>query len=229
MESDQWREFLTGQMAEEEAEALLSHTAADLHAFLEAQPSALSGVLGILDKRLKPPLQADTWEVLDGSLANYMGRDLAYLFGWVVRSGQADRLEQIEDYASAQVQAFFRTVLGLYGAELGEAFAAWNEIPDDWRTLFREVYFDQLAQRHHIKLRVLKYSGDSATVEGPADSILGLTSGLILTLRLVGIPEAFSAEKVDQFMDELNQFLALLFPEENPLDDFMSNLDNGAV
>ncbi len=211
---DDWGSLLMGQISAEEADRLLAQSAEDLHAFLEARPQAVQHVLDILSKRLGGEINAETWQVLDTSLANYLGRDLAYLVTWVAQSDQGNRIQELEKHASSQVMAFLRTILGLYGLELENAFAVWNEIPDNWRTFYREVYYDQLSERHHLKLRIEKYNGEEAAIEGPPDSILTLTTYMILTLRLVGTPDAFSQDRIDLFLDEAHQLIQLLRPEE---------------
>ena len=212
--TDAWWSLLTGQLSDEDARSLLSQGAEEMHALLQARPRAMEDVLEILGRRLSDGIGAETWQVLDKSLSHYLGRDLAYFFVWTVQPDQASRLEELQKYASPEVMAFFRTVLGRYGAELESALLCWNEFPNDWRTLHREVFYDQINQQPYIRLRIEKYSGEVALIEGNADSILGLTSGLILTLRLVGLREAFSQERIEQFLEEVGEFYALLFPEE---------------
>jgi hypothetical protein len=212
--TDPWWSLLTGQLSEEEARHLLSRGVEELHALLEARPRAMEDVLDILDRRLGGEIDAQTWKVLDDSLAHYLGRDLAHLVAWAVQPDQTARLEELQRYASPEVMAFFRTILGRYGPEWESALLCWNELSHDWRTLHREVYYDQLNRQPYIRLRIEKYNGETVLIEGNADSILGLTSGLILTLRLVGIPEAFSESRIKQFREEVEEFKDLLFPGE---------------
>lgn len=225
--SEAWWSLLTGQLSDEEARELLAQGVQELHAFLEARPRATEDVLEILDRRLGGEIGAQSWEHVDASLNLYMGRSLASLLAWTAQPDQAARLAELQEYSSPEVMAFFRTLLGRYGAELEAALVRWSELPDDWITLYREVYYDQLNQRPLIRLRIEKYSGDVLLIEGSPDSILSLATGLILTLRLVGIREAFSPDRVEQFVNEARQLYDLLFPEEKGTLDEQAPSDVG--
>ncbi|RMF29184.1 MAG: hypothetical protein D6759_14405 [Chloroflexi bacterium] len=206
--------MLTGEIPEEEASALLTQAATELQTLLETRPQVEQHVLDILGKRLDGTVDAETWQVLDASLANYLGRNPAYLIAWIVQPDRDGRLERLAEYASPQVLAFMRLILGLYGPEMENALVLWNQVPDDWRTFYREVYYDEIGQQYRLKLHIEKYNGEAVFIEGNPDSILSLTSYLVLTLRLVGTPEAFSEHTVNLFLDETNRFVKLLLPQE---------------
>jgi len=207
-----WPSLMSGKVTVEEASSLVAKAAESLRAFLAARPEAPAHVLEILGRRLSGQLDAETWQVLDTSLSNYLGRDLAYLITWTAIDPDM-RLPEVEKHASPEVMAFLRTILGLYGPELGNAFAVWNELPNNWQTIYRDVFFDQITQRHLLRLRIDKFSGEKVVIEGPADSIMNLTTGFIFTLRMVGTPDAFSQEWVDQFLKEVDQFTELIRPK----------------
>lgn len=207
---EEWINLLTGQMSPEAARPLLSQAAKDLHALLELQPQLGEYVLEIIGKRLGDHIDGQTWQSLDNSLANYLGRELAYLLIWLVQTDQGGRLNELEQYASPQAMAFLRTILGLYGVELRRALTLWAELPNNWDSISRAVYYDQLAHTYHMEVRILKYNGEEVLIEGPADSILTLTSYLILTVRLAGASDAFSEANIDLFLGEVGQFLRLL-------------------
>lgn len=206
--------MIANEPVSEDSARLLARAAGDLHAFLETHPEAVSHVLDILRRRLGSEINAQTWQVLDASLVNYLGQDLASLAAWTVQPDQGNRLQELEKHASPEVMTFFRTILGLYGPELERAYAVWNELPDNWQTIYREVYYDQLAGRHHLKVRIEKYNGEEMVIEGPPDSILTLASYLILTVRLVGIPDAFSPERIELFLSEADQLIRVLQREK---------------
>lgn len=210
---DRWLSLLTEQLPAEERADLLSLGAADLQEFLESRPEAVEDVLEILARRLDGEIDSQTWVLVDTALSSYLGRDLAYLMAWALQPDeQMERLHELEQVASPEVMAFLGTILGFYGPELERAFLCWNEIPDDWRVLYRDVYYDQLNQRPHIRLRIHKYNGEIVTIEGHGDSILALASSLVLTLRLAAIPDAFSQGRLLQFGEEVRQLFHLLFP-----------------
>lgn len=219
---EEWISLLGGQLSEEATESLLSRTAEDLDARLKAQPELGEYILELLDKRLgdKPDMQ--TWQLLDSSLSNYLGRDLAYLIVWLVQADQSERLDELGQYASPQAMAFLRTILGLYHVELRRALMAWIEMPDNWDTFTREVYYDEIAVAYKMQVHILKYNGEEVFVEGPADSMLALTSQFVRTVSVVGTTDAFDEDNVDQFLDDVDEFLRLLPPER--LDQFIAQL-----
>ncbi len=223
---DPWISLLTGQLPDEEQVRLLSEGVAELEAFLESRPEATEDVLEILARRLDGKIDHQTWATVDAALSSYLGRELAYLIAWVAQpEEQMERLRELSGYAAPEAMAFLGTVLGLYGPELERAYLCWNEIPDDWRVLYRDVYYDMLNQRPHIRLRIQKYNGETVTFEGHSDSILALASSLILTLRLAGIPDAFSQGRLLQFGEEVRELFRLVFPAlEEEIDQFFDKL-----
>lgn len=216
-ESSQWLELLKGQVSAQEVEKMVSRAVAKLDDFLQRDPQAEQRVMAILSRRLNGEISADSWELMHTSLSQYFGgEELAYLLYWVVDVEEPtdNRIHELAKSAPPQALAFLRTVVGIYGLDLSNAYALWNEHPDNWRTLQREVYYDLINQRHHLKVRIQKYNGEETVIEGPADFILNLARVLILTARLVGTREAFSAQSIDSFLEESRQLSELLTTTE---------------
>ncbi len=222
---DRWIDFLTGRISAAAGEPLLVQAVEELDARLDAQPQLTEHILEIIATRLGDQIDEETWTALDASLTNCLGRNLAYLMIWLVQTEQGERLDELEKHASPQAMAFLRTVLGLYGDELARALGAWNELPHNWRTISREVYYDQITQLYRMQVRIEKYNGEQLFLEGPADSILTLTSYFLLTARLAGTPDAFSQEVIDLFLEQAREFLWLL-PQEQ-IAEFVNALKTG--
>lgn len=218
-EAGDWMALFTGQIPVEEAGPLLRQTSAEFHTFLQAHPEALEQVMAIIEKRLRGGLTPESWGLLESALTHYLGRDLTYLLSWVLQYDQSNRLQELERYAPPSVMHLFRTILSLHGPELEEAYTVWNEIPDNWRTVYREIYYDQLSRRYLLRVRIEKYNGEELTIEGPPDAILTLASYLLLTARLVGVPEVFSENAVNLFLTEAGELARLLLPEEEGSDN----------
>ncbi len=200
-----WLEVLKGQISEQEVREMLSRDVPKLDGFLQRDPQAGQYVMTLLERRLSGKIGVDSWELMHTSLSQFFGdENLAYLLYWVVgvENPTANRIEEVAKSAPPRALAFLRTVVGVYGLDLSTAYALWNEHPDNWRTLQREVYYDLINQRHHLKVRIQKYNGEETVIEGPADFILNLARVLILTARLVGTREAFSADSIDSFLEE---------------------------
>lgn len=219
-EMDNWANLLTGEISVEEAEPLITQGVDRLQAFLESDPQAEQRVVDILGRRVKGKITDETWQIVNDSLSQYFGQDLAYLLYWVVNveDPRNNRMEEVEKYASPEVMAFLRTVVGIYGPDLSEVYAQWNQLPDGWRTIYRDVYYDQLNQRHHLRVRIEKYNGEEIVFEGTPDSILTLASYLVRTVYMVGTREAFSQDSVGLFVNETTELAKLLNPpqEEEP-------------
>jgi hypothetical protein len=209
---NEWLSLLRGDLSPAETGPLLSRTTGDLNAFLDAQPIAEQQVLSILAKRLQGQVDGKTWEVLDASLASYLGRERAYLVTWAIEPGQSDRREELEKHGAPRVMGLLRMILSLYGPELENAFEMSNRPPDEWRRISRDVYYDQIAERHLVKILIEKYNGQRLAIEGTASSLLMLTSYMIRSVRLVGTREAFSEQSIELFLQEAGQLQTLLQP-----------------
>jgi hypothetical protein len=227
---DEWLSLLTGQMAYEDAGALLLRTAADMQQFLDARPQAEQHIPEIIARRLPARPTAQTWQPIYGSINNYIGQqDLTDMIAWVAQSDQVNRLNEVEKYASPRVMAFLRTIVGLYGTDLQEALTVMSQVPNDWRRLNRDVYFDMANRRYRIKLRVELFSGDEFSIDAEPTMMLRLTSYLVRTLRYVPEPSAFTQADVDEFIEEARELINLWFPEPEhaPATDETTTEDEG--
>jgi hypothetical protein len=211
-EMDKWLELLTGLVSPEEAEPMISEALTALDEFLQRDPRTMERVVDILNRRLSGEFNAETWKLMHDSLCQYFTEDLACLLYWVVdvENAAASRLYEVERYGLPNVMAFLRAVVGIFGVDLTNAFILWNQIPNNWRTIYRDVYFDRINERQHIKLRILKYSGEEVVIEGPPDSILSLGNELIFTSRLVGAREDFSESTIKLYLEESKELTKLL-------------------
>jgi len=210
---NQPQSLLSQQLTDEERGRLLEAAAHELHTFLEEHPQATAHFLEILGRRLGNGVTVDTWGVLGSSVSAYLGRDPGDLIAWVVQSDQINKLQLVEEHASPKVVAFLRTIVGLYGVELETAFALSGELPHNWRTIFREVYYDKILGRYRLQVRIEKMNGESTILEGPPDSLLSLTSYLILTLNLLGDADAFSEDNKQLFLEQAEELIQTLRPK----------------
>jgi hypothetical protein len=214
-ETNEWLKLLKGEVSAKQKEKMLSQGVAHLDDFLKSDLQTQQRVVDILSRRLSGEIDADTWDVMHASLSQYFTEDLAYLLYWVVgvEDPTASRMQEVEKFASPAVMAFLRAVVGIFGVDLSNAFALWNQLPDNWRSMSRYIYLDLLSQQHHLTVRIKKYNGEQMAIEGPPDSILDLAEALIYTARLVGTREAFSTERIEAFLDESRQLTELLTEE----------------
>jgi hypothetical protein len=122
-------------------------------------------------------------------------------------------MEQIEALAPPSVTRFINTMLAFFGPELDQAVSQFMSLPDDWRSFFRDVTFDQINNRFLIKIRLLKFNGNYVSIEGAPNSILNLARNLIWTLSTIASKDMFSSEIAQGFLDDLNQLLPVLTSE----------------
>ena len=203
-DTSDWLKLLRSEIPAEAAGEMLIHGIADLKVFMDSDSQTEQRVLDILNRRLTCKIDGDTWDAMHNSLIQYFTEVLAHMLYWIVgvEDATASRMEEVQKLAPAGVVAFLRAVVGVYGSDLSEAFAVWNQSSEDWRTIHRDVYYDKISQDHRIRVRIQKYNGESIVIEAVPDSILRLVSVLMYTARLVGIPGAFGIDAVTAFAEE---------------------------
>lgn len=208
---DDWGNLLMGQMTYAEAASLLKRGAADLHKFLETHPQAAQHFEELFSRRLADKPSANTSRIVYSSMLNYLGQqDLADLIAWTAQADQTNRIREVEKYASPQVMSFLRTLIGVYGPDLETVLAVQDQIPNDWRFLNRDVYYDQVNRAYRLRLRIEKFSGEEVLIETYASPCLGMTNFLIETLLIIGNPDAFNQTDMNKFGELAPQLLNLL-------------------
>ncbi len=211
---DEWYNLLTGQTSQEDAGPLLLRTATDMQQFLDTRPLAEQHIPEIIARRLPARPTALTWRPIYDSLNNYIGQqDLTDMISWVVQSDQTNRLMEVEKYASPRVMAFLRTIVGLYGTDLQEALTVAGTIPNDWRRLNRDVYYDVANKGYRIKLRIELFNGDEFSIEAAPSPMLSLTNYLIHTLRFVNESGPFADNDANDFAVEAAALYEILYPK----------------
>jgi hypothetical protein len=202
---NKWVDLLKGVLPDKETEPLLREGVAKLQAFLESEPRAEQHILNILERCLGGEISADTYNHLNNSLDQYFGYDLTNLLYWVVwvENPSGNRMVELEKFASPKVMSFLRTAVGVYGVDLSKAFNLWNRLPDAWKDFYRDVYYDNINQRYHVRVRIEKFNGEKTVIEGNPDTILELTNAFITTLYIVGNRESFSPANITQFQKEV--------------------------
>ena len=118
----------------------------------------------------------------------------------------------LESVAPERVTFFVRRIAAAHRPELRAAFALWNEVPEDWRSINREIYLDHLNQRYLVRHRIFKVNGDEILIEGNANSVLDLARSLIVSIKLVGNRDAFGEREIANFLGEADAVIALLRP-----------------
>ncbi len=193
--------------------------------FLKSHPNAEDHVREILDKRLSK-IDANSWTDVFASLDNYMGTQSTNILFDIAQTDQAKRLEEASQSLSPEGIDFLRKIISLYGSELASAFVISNQLPNNWKLFYRDVYYDYVNKRSHIRVRIAKYNGEEPFIEGNADSILELTIFMIQTLLFLPVPDLIGQPMSDGFIQEANKLINFLQPPETIAD---SQLDSKAA
>ena len=192
----------------------LSSGATALESFLKSHPDAERQVGEILNKRLGK-IDANTWNSVFTSIDSYWGKestDILYNVANVAQSDLEKRLQDIGESASVEVMNFLRKIISLYGLELEAAFLALSQLPNNWKTFYRDVYYDHVNKRSHLRVRLAKYNGEEPFIEGNADSMLELTILLMQTVSFLPNADSVGKEISDQFVQEANKLIKFLQP-----------------
>lgn len=193
------------------AQASNQFSATVLDTFLKTHPQAEQQVREILDKRLDK-LDATTWSGVVLNLDNYWGKESTNILIDIAQFNQASRLQEVKESASPEVTDFLRKIISTYGPELADAYLASNQLPNSWKTFYRDVYYDYVNKRPLIRVRLAKYNGEEPFVEGTADSILELAIFIMETLRFLPSSNFIGKAMAERFIQETNDFMKFLQP-----------------
>lgn len=213
-------DFTTVDASEPTEEELMTQGAAALRDLLASEPTTEEEIVAVLARRLDDPITVDTWSAILHSLTSYAGTPAVNLIAWAGLSDPLDetRLAAIEEAGGDTVANLVRRITAQFGDELRYAYEIWGQLPYNWRGLHREVYFDLINNRHHIRIKIEKYGGETTILEGPADSILGVASFLLGALRFTADPNTFGEERLREFAEQLDGITELLHPRLEALD-----------
>jgi hypothetical protein len=171
------------------------------------QPGVADALLDLVAARLSRDSDTTTWGELRDSFAVYLGRDPVSIeppgLLWTWAQTEPRYRQMLEDaFASRpRIATFVKRVVGKYGPEIRHAYQIWNENPHDWRSVNPRVLLDSTDVPSLLQIVVKKINGEELYLEGPATSILQLTSLLIQALRRVD-PKTFRVERVMDFERE---------------------------
>lgn len=194
-----------------------------MDAFLKTHPNAEQQVREILSKYFAQP-SATTWNSIMTSLDNYWSKESTNILIDIARQpDQAARLEEASKYAPPAVMDLLRKIISLYGPDFASAATFANQLPNAWKTFYREVYYDYVNRRPHIRVRFAKYNGEEPFLEGNADSMLELTILMMQTLRFLPNASFIGQIMADRFMTEVDDFIKFLEPPAAESPDIQSD------
>jgi hypothetical protein len=208
----------TADDSQQSLDEWLEMSSAKLEDFLADHPDAEEQVLDIIERRLAPELDVATIDAVVASLTEYLGADSMNLVLEVATSTelQADKLDQLGKPKAAQL---LRRVSASYGSELQRANQIKSLLPHNWLVANREVTRDVTTGSYNVRLRIEKLNGEEVLIEGPAESILQLTEFLVLTLQIVGTPDAYDPASLERFLANVDDLVALLKSPASPVEE----------
>jgi hypothetical protein len=213
--TNDWDPIWAQEADDEYVRTVLKSSAAEIESFLVSDDQTEEETLALLGRRLSGPIDIATYDVVLDALRALLGQDGANLVHWyTVGNGAATGL--LEEVASPRVAFFVRRIAAAHLPEFRSAFALWKEVPEDWRTIHRDVYLDYINQRYVVRHRIVKINGEEIVVEGNANSVLDLTRSLLTSITIIAAREAFGEREIEAFLNEVDKVLGILRPEGEP-------------
>jgi len=208
-----WEPIWTQEADDEYIRRVLKSSAAQIESFLVSDDQTEEETLALLGRRLSAEIDTTTYDVVLDSLRALLGQDGANTVHWyIVGNGAESGI--LEEVATPRVAFFVRRIAAAHTPEFRSAFALWKEVPEDWRTIHRDVFFDYINQKYVLRHRIVKINGEEIVIEGNSNSVLDLTRSLLTSIGLVATREAFGEREIDAFLKEADTVLAILRPEE---------------
>lgn len=158
MTTDSGSESTTELSLDDQDVAVLQDGGEDIRRLLASDAHAEDRLFRLLDKRLEGDFDSETWSRIYKSVTALMGEKGATLLGWATTVDPTP-IEALDRHTPAEVVALLRLITATHGAELQSAYARWDQLPNNWRTVGREVHQDLLRNRALITLRVEKFNG----------------------------------------------------------------------
>lgn len=199
--------------------AEIQSAASMLGEFLIRDASLEQHIQEIIDRELTLEVTVDTFSLLGRRLVEYIGDGpAAFLMRFVVEEDPEPLLEPVRELEELEKRddliLFLRRLRALYGETMWMAFSIWQENPDDWKDVNREVYYDQLREAWTLQLNITKYNGEAMTIKGFASSFLNLATFLLDTLNSVPDRTAIHPLRLEEFRSALEVFEEGFLKEE---------------
>jgi hypothetical protein len=216
-----WDQIWSGQADDELIRTVVARSSAQIESFLISDSETEEETLALLARRLAGPIDTTTYDVVLEALRALLGEEGANLVHWyTVADGASTGI--LEEVAPERVAYFVRRIAAAHRPEFRNAFALWKEVPEDWRSIHREIYLDYLNQRYLVRHKILKVNGDEILIEGNANSVLDLARSLVVSINLIGTRDAFGEREITNFLGEVDRVIALLRPAETETSDLDS-------
>jgi hypothetical protein len=164
----------------------------------------------VIREHLRTAVTSDTFNKIFSSLELYLDTDtVVFLLENLRRSGEPFYIEQVKSHCTEQLWGWLRYLIALYGFDFGKAFSTGTENPHAWDVLNRHTYYDSLNGSWSIFLEIVKYNGESFTIEETPRGALTLAQGIIEMLMSIPAEEAPYLIESEYLAEIHRQFLQL--------------------
>lgn len=200
---------------------LIAGSAVELGASLRSQPELGSEFHAYLARKIPAQLDAETWDQLRKQVTDTLGAGPGGLVMWASyidpsEDDRAQRLALLNAIAEPAVVAFLHRIRTAYGTDFQAAWEVYGELPNNWKTVNRDIYVDVVRGRPYIKFTMLKFNGEQVLVEGTGDSFLNLAAYLSAALTTLGDPSFFTQDIIDYYTANASALLTMFHPPEDP-------------
>jgi hypothetical protein len=194
---------MSEQRADDNSE--LQPGATELVKALGQQPEAAQTLHAILRAEVveRAP-DSQTMVRLNWSLAQIIGTDAALFLARYLSDSDPDRLLELVDNADAEIE--LRRMQAFFGRATSDAMRQFDQNPDDWSDLYREVYFDVVRNQWGIYFTIEKFNGERMRIAADPDSLAGLARGIVRALNLIQDPDAVTTKVVHDVADDFSIF-----------------------
>ncbi|HET6213447.1 MAG TPA: hypothetical protein VFE14_11315 [Micromonosporaceae bacterium] len=209
---ERWSQLLDGMVDDAGLrEELLTVAATELNRVVAERRGDCSGLLDAIGSVVDAaPVNDQMWEEANKAFELALGLHPARLVNWLVLdSSYAHRLSAVRPLLEPAAAVFLTDLLVRYGERLERAsylFVTHSE--HDWRLINREITMDRATGRITVRLKILKYNGETVLIEGRPDSILTLADAMLTAVNSVADRGAF-LQDLAPFMETVEQTLAM--------------------
>lgn len=147
-------------------------------------PGVTGGIERILEELLGPPIDTRTLDRMRTMLSTWAGTAVADVLLPLLLRGS--RVPDFRDYVLEQLepaqQAWLRLLFAIYSERLGEVLVVGDEVPEDWRALRHNIFYNLYGDNWWIDLTVARYDGVEFTLKTTPASLLNLAGGIVEVL-----------------------------------------------
>ena len=183
---------------------------------LAQDASLLTQIEVVIREHTRQEVTPATLRIVYEGLKLYLEDEaLEYLLGILINSDDPRYVEQAQIQATAQMWAWLRRLIALYGSAIREANTISNANPNSWRVVNRRAFFDAVTSAWGVSLEIVKYSGERLVLDEVPGSALLLADAIVDTLNSIPpevAPDLLAPEDVSHFVENCVHLSELFAP-----------------